>query len=224
MERFGKFLIILMSVMFAGYDPSPCRAQDPASPSQPSGPGSIPPPRPFTGAQPAPSSSAEPATGPPGESGSAARQLAIGFAAAGDSPGRRRCRWTRPLNSRPRRSSRPTFACRSTSRRRCGSPTRGRLIVAAAQASVWVAEAQLTRAKVLWVPQLNIGFDYLRHDGGGPDFNKGIMTAPSVNFFYGGGGLIHECRHDGYHLPAVGRAAEPHCLSKPTSRPPRTTR
>jgi outer membrane protein TolC len=63
------------------------------------------------------------------------------------------------------------------------------LIVAAAQASVWVAEAQLTRAKVLWIPQLNIGFDYIRHDGGGPDFNKGILTAPSVNFFYGGGGM-----------------------------------
>ena len=63
------------------------------------------------------------------------------------------------------------------------------LLVAAAQATVWVAEAQLTRAKVIWVPQLNIGFDYTRHDGGGPDFNKGIMTAPSVNFFYGGGGL-----------------------------------
>ena len=31
------------------------------------------------------------------------------------------------------------------------------LIVAAAQASVWVAEAQLTRAKVLWVPQLKRG-------------------------------------------------------------------
>jgi outer membrane protein TolC len=63
------------------------------------------------------------------------------------------------------------------------------LIVAAAQASVWVAEAQLTRAKVLWVPQFNLGADYIRHDGGGPDFNKGIMTAPSVNFFYGGGGM-----------------------------------
>jgi outer membrane protein TolC len=63
------------------------------------------------------------------------------------------------------------------------------LLVAAAQASVWVAEAQLTRAKVLWVPTLNLGFDYIRHDGGGPDFNKGIMTAPSVNFFYGGGGM-----------------------------------
>jgi outer membrane protein TolC len=63
------------------------------------------------------------------------------------------------------------------------------LVVAAAQAGVWVAEAELTRAKVLWIPTLNIGFDYLRHDGGGPDFNKGIMTAPSVNFFYGGAGL-----------------------------------
>ncbi len=63
------------------------------------------------------------------------------------------------------------------------------LIVAAAQASVWVAEGQLTRAKVLWVPALNMGFDYIRHDGGGPDFNKGIMTAPSVNFFWAGGGM-----------------------------------
>src|SRR5262249_18230339 len=63
------------------------------------------------------------------------------------------------------------------------------LVVAAAQAGVWTAEAELTRAKVLWIPTLNIGFDYLRHDGGGPDFNKGIMTAPSVNFFYGGAGM-----------------------------------
>jgi outer membrane protein TolC len=63
------------------------------------------------------------------------------------------------------------------------------LIVAAAQASVWVAEAELTRAKLLWIPALNIGFDYIRHDGGGPDFNKGIMTAPSVNFFWAGAGM-----------------------------------
>ncbi len=63
------------------------------------------------------------------------------------------------------------------------------LIVAAAQAGVWVAEADLTRAKVLWIPTLNIGFDYIRHDGGGPDFNKGILTAVSTNFFYAGAGL-----------------------------------
>ncbi len=63
------------------------------------------------------------------------------------------------------------------------------LIVAAAQASVWVAEADLSQARVLWLPTLNIGFDYIRHDGGGPDFNKGILTAVSTNFFYAGGGL-----------------------------------
>ncbi len=63
------------------------------------------------------------------------------------------------------------------------------LIVAAAQASVWVAEAELAQARVLWVPTLNIGFDYIRHDGGGPDFNKGILTSVSTNFFYGGVGL-----------------------------------
>jgi outer membrane protein TolC len=63
------------------------------------------------------------------------------------------------------------------------------LIVAAAQASVWVAEAQLTHAKVLWVPSLMLGADYIRHDGGGPDINKGVLTAPSVNYFQAGAGL-----------------------------------
>src|SRR5262249_36997285 len=43
------------------------------------------------------------------------------------------------------------------------------LVVAAAQARTWVAEAELTRAKVLWLPDFNLGFDYIRHDGGGPD-------------------------------------------------------
>ena len=63
------------------------------------------------------------------------------------------------------------------------------LIVAMAQASVWVAEAQLTRAKVLWVPSVIMGVDYIRHDGGGPDINKGVMAPASVNFFYAGPGL-----------------------------------
>ncbi len=63
------------------------------------------------------------------------------------------------------------------------------LVVAAAQASVWIAEARLQQARVLWVPSLMTGVDYIRHDGGGPDFNKGVMTAASVNFLYGGSGL-----------------------------------
>ena len=83
------------------------------------------------------------------------------------------------------------------------------LIVAAAQASAWVAEAQLTRAKVLWVPRLNLGADYIRHDGGGPDFNKGILTAPSVNFFYAGAGMMAERQLVRCHLSAPGRAAGP---------------
>jgi outer membrane protein TolC len=81
------------------------------------------------------------------------------------------------------------------------------LVVAAAQASVWVAEADLTRAKVIWVPTLNIAFDYIRHDGGGPDFNKGVMTTPaSVNLFYGGGGLTQYVNlTDAIFQPLVAR-------------------
>ena len=80
------------------------------------------------------------------------------------------------------------------------------LIVAAAQASVWVAEAQLKRAQVLWVPTLLFGPDYIRHDGGGPDFNKGILTAPSVNFFYAGGGLYQYVNvADAYFEPLAAR-------------------
>jgi outer membrane protein TolC len=63
------------------------------------------------------------------------------------------------------------------------------LVVSMAQAQIWVAEAELTRAKALWLPDFNFGGDYIRHDGGGPDFNKGILTTPSVNFFYAGAGL-----------------------------------
>ncbi len=80
------------------------------------------------------------------------------------------------------------------------------LVVAAAQARTWVAEAELAQAKVLWVPDLNVAFDYLRHDGGGPDFNKAILTFPSVNFFYGGAGLIGMIgTTDAYYQPLVSR-------------------
>jgi hypothetical protein len=68
------------------------------------------------------------------------------------------------------------------------------LVVAAAQAGAWVAEAQLQRAKVLWVPTFNAGTDYIRHDGFGPDFNRGVNTSErplnqNINFLYSGIGL-----------------------------------
>ena len=62
------------------------------------------------------------------------------------------------------------------------------LVVAAAQASAWVAEAQLQRAQVLWVPTLDIGAVYYRHDGFGPDFNRGV-NHPDFGFPGGGGPL-----------------------------------
>src|SRR5262249_17477923 len=58
----------------------------------------------------------------------------------------------------------------------------------------------------LWIPEFNLGFDYIRHDGGGPDFNKGIMTAPSVNFFEGGAGLYGVVSAtDAIYQPLVAR-------------------
>lgn len=62
------------------------------------------------------------------------------------------------------------------------------LIVTAAQASAWVAEAQLQRAKFIKVPELDFGVDYVRHDGYGPDFNRGVNN-PAYGFPGGGGPL-----------------------------------
>lgn len=75
------------------------------------------------------------------------------------------------------------------------------LVVAAAQASAWVAEAQLQRAQLLWVPELDIGALYYRHDGFGPDFNLGVNNPryggptpggplnTNLHWFYGYGSI-----------------------------------
>ncbi|HVX14080.1 MAG TPA: TolC family protein [Pirellulales bacterium] len=56
------------------------------------------------------------------------------------------------------------------------------LIVAAAQASVWSAEGQLQKAKVLWVPSFMLAANYARHDG--PiDFNQGLNVPPGVGIY-----------------------------------------
>jgi hypothetical protein len=55
------------------------------------------------------------------------------------------------------------------------------LVVTGAQASAWRAEAELQRAKVLWVPTFNLGFDYIRHDGFGPDLNRGVNVPQGIN-------------------------------------------
>lgn len=83
------------------------------------------------------------------------------------------------------------------------------LVIAAAQASAWVAEAQLQKSKTIWIPSLNLGFSYTRHDGLGPDTlngqnipvgqnangqpdptSFGRPLSQNVNFFYGGGAFF----------------------------------
>ena len=85
------------------------------------------------------------------------------------------------------------------------------LIVAAAQAKVWLAEADLTQAKVLWLPQINIGFDFLhvRHDGDARPRLQQRVSSPRpsyTNFFYGGGGLTaYFATTDAIYQPLVAR-------------------
>ncbi len=55
------------------------------------------------------------------------------------------------------------------------------LLIAAAQASAWRAEADLQKANVLWIPTLNLGADYIRHDGYGPDLNRAVNVPQGVN-------------------------------------------
>lgn len=91
------------------------------------------------------------------------------------------------------------------------------IIISATGATVWVAEAKLQKAAVLWLPSLNLGGDYIRHDGYGPDLNRGVnvpqgenafrQNSPgslgkplnqNINFFYGGAGFTYLPQGDSY--------------------------
>lgn len=94
------------------------------------------------------------------------------------------------------------------------------LVVAAAQAGAWVAEAQLQRAQLLWVPQFDIGALYYRHDGYGPDFNYGVNNPAfggptpggpinqNLNYFYGYGSVFQSVNlTDAIFKPLAARQA-----------------
>jgi hypothetical protein len=152
--RSARPLAFVMAVLLSYVEPASCLAEQPPSTSPPTAvpPGSsrvqapaLPPTNPAGRGQPAPA---------PGQP-QAARSLEPGH----------------PLRPAPTEETdvRLPITLATALRLADARP----IIVAAAQAGVWVAEAQLTRARLLWVPTLNIGFDYTRHDGGVPDFNKG---------------------------------------------------
>jgi outer membrane protein TolC len=80
------------------------------------------------------------------------------------------------------------------------------LDIAAATKQIEQALALQLQAKVLWVPTLNAGVDYFRHDGvqqdlfTGPDFQKGRQ-----NLFYGGGPTLFVGLADAIYSPLAAR-------------------
>jgi len=80
------------------------------------------------------------------------------------------------------------------------------LDIATATAQVEQALALQLQAKVLWIPNLNAGLDYFRHDGvqqnifTGPNFRKGRQT-----FFVGGGPSLTVGLADAIYTPLAAR-------------------
>ena len=193
MERFGKLTAVFAIMTLPSFGSPPSRAQSQASLPSPAPPAAqqpravartayrVPPPRPWqvppTTPDKPPASQAAPIMSEPSP-GVAPPQVA---------PSGTLAQIAARLKAAPLEPTDEKFPVNLATALQLSDARP--LIVAAAQASVWVAEAQLTRAKVLWVPAPMFGVDYIRHDGGGPDFNKGIMTAPSVNYFQAGASL-----------------------------------
>src|SRR5262245_38551185 len=78
--------------------------------------------------------------------------------------------------------------------------------IAAATALIEQALALQLQAKVLWIPSLNAGVDYFRHDGvqqnlfTGPNFRKGRQS-----FFVGGGPSLNVGLADAIFEPLAAR-------------------
>ena len=64
------------------------------------------------------------------------------------------------------------------------------LTIAFAQASVEEAAAQLERAQVLWLPDLNVGTDYYRHEGTDQSTDGTIILDNKTAFAAGGGATL----------------------------------
>jgi outer membrane protein TolC len=190
MERFNRLLIVLTVLLFPWLGSLPCSAQPPAPPPTASPP--APAPARGDGVQPLPPPRSMEEKSPEEKSPLELPPPAGGEVVEVKPPPLSQGDLRFPINL--------AAALRLADARP--------LIVAAAQAGAWVSEAEFQKAKVLWVPTINIGADYIRHDGFGPDLNRGInvpsgenafgQNSPgsfgkplnnNINFFYGGGGF-----------------------------------
>jgi outer membrane protein TolC len=79
------------------------------------------------------------------------------------------------------------------------------LVIAFAQASVEEAAARLQSANVLWLPNLNFGVDYYRHDGYDQTTNGTIITDNKNSYYAGGGATITFAVTDAIFRPLAAR-------------------
>ena len=79
------------------------------------------------------------------------------------------------------------------------------LIIAYAQASVEEAAARLQNAKVLWLPNLNFGVDYYRHDGYDQTTNGTIITDNKNSYYAGAGAALNFAVTDAIFRPLAAR-------------------
>ena len=63
------------------------------------------------------------------------------------------------------------------------------LVVAAAQARIQIAAAEMERARVLWFPDFNLGNAYILHSGGSQAAD-GRLIVDNTNSYYAGGSLL----------------------------------
>jgi outer membrane protein TolC len=78
-------------------------------------------------------------------------------------------------------------------------------IIAAAQASVGVAQAQLSKASVLWLPSLNVGAGYYRHDGATQGQSGNFYDNSKDQFFAGAGLTARVAATDALFAPLAAR-------------------
>ena len=79
------------------------------------------------------------------------------------------------------------------------------LIIAFAQASVEEAAARLQNAQVLWLPNLNVGTDYYRHDGTDQSTDGTIILDDKSAFAAGGGATLNFGITDAIFRPLADR-------------------
>ena len=79
------------------------------------------------------------------------------------------------------------------------------LVIAFAQASVEEAAARLQNAKVLWLPNLNVGTDYYRHDGTDQQTDGTMIVDDKSALAAGGGATLNFGVTDAIFRPLADR-------------------